>query len=141
MMGKALSQEVTIPSNVTTLYARLHTRIDGRWEAVDAAYLANARPNSRPAEITSPRPGTILQENSVRIEWSGGIGVHEYRIDVGSLPGGTDIFSRNVGQATDVTVQDLPADGRFLYVRLWNRLGFDWIPSYAVFKAPATRLE
>ena len=77
------------------------------------------------ATITSPPPGSILSDGSVTFHWID-VGADAYALDIGSQPGGTDLYSQNLDQVTQATVTGLPTDGRTLHVRLWTVRGDQW---------------
>ena len=77
------------------------------------------------AIIISPPPGSVLPGDAVIFVWTD-VGADQYALDVGSAQGGTDIYSENLGRATQIAVTGLPTDGRALYVRLWTVRGDQW---------------
>lgn len=69
------------------------------------------------AEIISPVPGSVLNEDTLPLIWTDVL-ANAYMLEVGSTVGGSEYFSGNVGTVTSYTVTDLPRDGRSIYVRL-----------------------
>ncbi|MBL8215333.1 MAG: VCBS repeat-containing protein [Bryobacterales bacterium] len=67
--------------------------------------------------ITSPAPNTTLTGASVNFTWQNAGAGASYKLDVGSLPGGADLFTLTT-TATTAAVTGLPTDGRNVYARL-----------------------
>lgn len=118
-----------LPTDGSTLYVRLWSKIDGYWQFIDYTYVT---PNLAPAEMVSPAIGSILSSFSQTFTWSPGNGVSEYKLAVGTSstaieqsPGG-DIYLGTLGTLTSVTVPGIPLDGSTVYVRLWSKIGATW---------------
>ena len=69
--------------------------------------------------LTSPGSGGHAAGSSHTFSWTVGTGVTSYALQVGSSPGGLDLYNLTVGNITAVVVNGLPTDGRTLYARLW----------------------
>lgn len=79
----------------------------------------------RPAQMALPRTGDKFAANRVRFQWSPGVGVSEYRLQVGKTRGGSEYADLKVtGQ--EATVENLPEDGSPVYARLLSRLDDKW---------------
>lgn len=76
--------------------------------------------------MVTPAPGSTLTATTVEFRWTGGVGVVEYYLAVGTTPGGSDLYYQSHGTSLRGTVPNLPADGSTLYVRLWQRTGATW---------------
>ena len=115
-----------IPTNGSTLNVRLWYRIGGNWQYTDTAFRA-ASIGSTPA-ITSPGAESTLTGASQTFQWSAdGSVVDEWWLHIGSSYGGTDYLDSGSTALLSRTVNELPTDGRTLYVRLWFRAaGADW---------------
>jgi serine protease len=87
--------------------------------------LARSIMEAQPA-ITSPAPGSQLPSSSATFQWTGGAGVAEYFLYVGSAKGASDIYSKNEGLNFSDTVTSLPTNGMTLYVRLWWLTADGW---------------
>jgi uncharacterized protein (TIGR03437 family) len=72
------------------------------------------------AVMINPPPGSVLTGRSTTFTWSAGTGAAGYSLDVGSTLGGSDYASLQL-TATTATVNNLPCDGRPLFVRLSKR--------------------
>lgn len=77
-------------------------------------------------DLLSPTPNTKLPSTTATFEWNGSPGIEEFRLDIGTTPGGTQVYSGSQGQAHKVTVGGLPWQTRNVYVRLWVRVGGVW---------------
>jgi hypothetical protein len=73
--------------------------------------------------ITTPAPGSTLPDAAVTFQWTGGPGVSQYVLWVGSSPGANDLVVKDCLAATSCAVTGLPVDGRALYVRLYWLVG------------------
>ncbi len=78
------------------------------------------------AEMLSPAPGSTLSSSTVAFSWTAGSGVSQYWLEIGTTPGGTELYSANQGTAVGVTLPGFPTDGRALYVRLRSLIGTSW---------------
>ena len=123
--GADLSVTVSgLPTDGSTVFVRLWSRIAGGWQFNDYAYTATAGPPQ--AAITSPAPGSILGGSAVTFVWSTGSGVAEYWLDVGTSPGAAQIYTKTQWTNLSVTVSGLPVDGSPIFVRLWSRISGAW---------------
>jgi uncharacterized protein YkwD len=76
--------------------------------------------------LLSPKPSTKLASRTATFEWSSSPVVQEFKLDIGTTPGGTQVYSASQGLAKKVTVGNLPWQTRNVYVRLWARVGSVW---------------
>ena len=83
----------------------------------------------------APAPTSVLTGSSVTFTWSAATGAAAYWMDVGTVAGGADLYSQNVGLATTQTVTGLPTGGSTIYVRLWSAIGGVWQYSDSTYKA------
>ena len=95
--------------------------------------------------LISPGSGGHASGPSHTFSWTVGTGVTSYYLQVGTSPGGTDLYNLNVGNITAVVVGGLPTDGRALYARLWWYKSATWFSADYAFTAyvlppPATPL-
>jgi exo-beta-1,3-glucanase (GH17 family) len=124
-MGTALSALVTgLPTDGRTIFVRLHSMIGGSWQFHDYTFTAAA--TAQRAQLTSPAPGSTLTSSGVTFQWTGGIGVTQYWLYVGTGQGAFDLVNRDVGIGLSTVVAGLPVDGRTLHVRLHSRIGGAW---------------
>jgi Pro-kumamolisin, activation domain/Bacterial Ig-like domain (group 3) len=141
-LGTVLSKAVsTLPSDGSTVWARLYYLQNGIWSYVDNTYTAY-NPNSNKGVITTPVPGSTLAGTSVTFTWTAGAGATAYWIDAGSSPGGNQYFqSGNIGNVLTKTVTGLPSDGSTVYVTLYSLVGGNWLSNaytYTAFNASAS---
>lgn len=121
----ATSQSVTgIPTDGSTIYVRLWTAASGTWQYNDYTYKAAGGLSK--AEMVTPVNGSTLSGSGITFTWSAGIGAAAYWLDVGTAPGGFDLFSQGTGLATSQSVSGIPTNGSTIYVRLWTVVGGVW---------------
>ena len=120
--GLSLSGTVSgLPTNGSTVYVRLWTRLSGTWQFNDYTYRAASQ---NKATLTNPPPGSPLGGATVSFGWSAGTGATEYWLEVGTTgTGSTNLYSQSQGLRLSGTVSGLPTNGGTVYVRLWTRLG------------------
>src|SRR5437899_7283637 len=97
-------------------------------------------PTTGPAVMLSPPPGSTFTSSTVTFTWSAGSAT-AYVLVVGSSLHGTDIY--NSGQVTvhSKTVNNIPTDGRTIYVTLGSQVNGSWTTNnytYTAFNSSAT---
>jgi hypothetical protein len=118
------SAPVTIPADDVTVYVRLYQKIDGAWQSTDYTYTESG--NLVLAAITSPSPGSTLG-SSATFQWPGGQGPAGYQLLVGTIgPGSDNLLYQGVTQATQATVNNIPADGVTVFVTLEQEVDGVW---------------
>ena len=128
---QATSETVTVPAIGAPLYVTLRQRINGVWQ--DAYYTYTEWGSPTAATITSPSNGSTLTGSSVTFVWTGGVGVQDYDLTVGTTGvGSANVYDSLVTQATQETVT-VPTTGGKLYVRLRQRLNGVWTNSDYVY--------
>jgi hypothetical protein len=127
-LGNVLTVTVNgLPTDGSTVYVTLYSLIGGQWQGTTYTYTAF---NSAGAlgVMQTPTPGSTLSGSTVTFTWSAGSGATAYWLDVGSTPGGNDIYqSGNLGNVLTTTVNTLPANGSTIYVTLWSYVGGQWL--------------
>ena len=90
--------------------------------------LAFAAAAQTPAVISSPANGSTLGGSSQTFIWNAVAGAEMYQLWVGNSPGGYDIgyYPPDGTTQTSLTVDNLPTDGRTLYLRLWTAINGAW---------------
>ena len=113
-----------LPAHGKTLYLRLFTKNE-TWQYRD--YTLLAANNSSQAVLLAPAPGGPRPAGtSVEFVWDAPLAARSYDLLIGtSGAGSTDIRASNVINTNRLLINNLPADGRRIYVRLWT-LTNDW---------------
>src|SRR6266481_2347205 len=94
----------------------------------------NKKLPSAPGVMLSPPPGSTFSSSSVTFNWSAG-SASAYFLLVGSSMNGADIY--NSGQVTVLskTVNNIPTDGRTIYVTLASKVNGSWTANSYTYKA------
>jgi hypothetical protein len=138
-LGASLSATVPgLPTNGSTLHVRLWSLIGGTWQFNDDTYTARATAATARAEVTTPAPRSTLTASAETFEWSGGTGVSQYWLYVGTTAGGFNLLNQNLGTSLSATVAGLPTDGSTVYVRLWSLIGGTWQYNDDTYTVPTT---
>ncbi|MCP4349126.1 MAG: hypothetical protein GY795_26905 [Desulfobacterales bacterium] len=115
-----------LPTDGETLYARLWSKVNGEWlYKADSTYTA-CNNSSSIAEILSPASGSTLSSTTETFTWSDA-GAEQYWLWIGTSAGGNDLGNLDQGTDTSATVSGLPGNGETLYVRLWSKVGGEWL--------------
>ena len=86
--------------------------------------------------MLSPTPGSTFNSSSVTFTWSAGSAT-SYFLFVGSSPHTADIYNSGVVTVRSKTVNNIPTDGRTVYVTLGWRVNGSWFTkdyTYTAFK-------
>jgi Calcineurin-like phosphoesterase/Beta-propeller repeat len=129
-----------LPTNGSTVYVRLWSLISGTWLHNDYTYTAFSGGGGVKAQITSPPPGSILPSSTVTFTWNSGSGVSGYWLEVGTTPGGNQIYPGSQVTNLSATVSGLPTNGSTVYMRLWSLISGTWLYNdytYTAFSAGA----
>ncbi len=70
-------------------------------------------------EIVAPPPGSHLEDTTVTFEWTGDSQAGQYCVDIGSLPGESDIDGACTTKGDQLLFTKMPDDEREVYIRLW----------------------
>jgi len=128
--GTNLTTSVSgLPVDGRTVYVRLWSLFSGApgfadgWQYNDYTYQtgngnAGGCGTPAPGAITSPVNGSTLGGSSTTFQWTAGACVSSFTLSVGNSVGASDIYSASQGVNTAATVNNLPVDGRALFVRL-----------------------
>ena len=74
-------------------------------------------------DLVFPRQGAVLLGSTVMFTWTSGKGNTTFDLWLGSSPDAADIFDRRDGPGTSQVVDNIPLDGRPVYVRLTSSDG------------------
>jgi hypothetical protein len=88
-------------------YIRMYTKTAGRWRYVDSSFTAYAPPST----MTYPTDGATAVECRTPFTWVSKPGASSYRLMVGSLPGGSDLFDTGTTTSLSAQAPDLPWTG------------------------------
>jgi hypothetical protein len=125
--GSATTATATsLPTNGVTVYARLYSYRNGAWQSNDYVYSESGAPT--PAALTSPTPGlgTILGAGNVLFQWSPGVGVTDYQLNLSAIaPGDSELFLYK-GTSLSATASTLPANGATVYARMYSKINGLW---------------
>jgi hypothetical protein len=125
--GTALTTTAaTLPANGVEVYARLYSKINGAWQYNDYVYTEGGTPT--PASLTSPTPGigTILGTTNVNFQWTAGIAVSDYQLNLSAIAAGDSDLYTYKGTAITATAPTLPANGAKVYARLYSKINGVW---------------
>lgn len=149
--GTNLSATISgLPTNGSTIYVRLWTRIGSGWCPSCTNYNDYTYTAATPvkAVMTSPVSGSTLTGSSVTFQWTN-VGATQYWLSIGTTGAGADnIYDGSQGTNTSATISGLPLNGSTVYVRLWTyQGGGSWLsndytytamtPAKAVMTSPA----
>jgi hypothetical protein len=117
---KALSRDISALPRGQLLYATLYTKSGGAWRSVQRSFsvlpvatLLNR--SDAPSQLDTRTP----------LKWIAVDGAQAYYLYVGSIPGAKDLINSREIQATQFSIQSLPA-GQVIYVRLFTKHGGVW---------------
>ncbi len=116
-----------LPTNGTTVYATLYSKVGGVWTPNSYTYTAfNAA--AATGMLTTPMPGSTLTSGTVTFSWTAGAGASAYWMDIGGTAGGNNYYSSgNLGNVLTTTASGLPTDGSTVYVTLYSLIGANWV--------------
>jgi hypothetical protein len=116
----SLNQKITsitvpnLPSNGSTIYARMLTDFNGSWTSVDYTYTSVTQ-----SAMTSPAQGSALTGASVTFSWTSGVGATAYQLYLGSTGvGSNNLYNSGSLAGTSFTAANLPTNGETIYARL-----------------------
>jgi hypothetical protein len=117
---------LSLPANGVKVYARLYSYVNGAWQYNDYAYTESGTPTA--ATLTTPTPGlsTILGTSGVMFEWTAGVAVTDYQLNLSAIAAGDSDLFLYKGTATSATVLSLPANGVKVYARLYSYVNGAW---------------
>ena len=114
-----------LPTDGTTIYARLYSLINGSWQYNDYTYMAEG--TTANAALTSPVPGSELASSSATFTWSSGTGATKYMLQLGTNGAGSaNLYNAGPTTATQATATGLPTNGATIYARLSSFINAAW---------------
>ena len=90
------------------------------------SYVVNQALAPQPADLISPAPSSTLTASAVTFRWTGGLGVSQYWLVIGSSPNSGDLYYADAGTQLSADVSGLPTDGRPIYVQLFSNINGNW---------------
>src|SRR5258707_7971202 len=105
-----------------------------------ALFSANQPSARAAAQISTPVAGSTFSSSSVTFSWTAG-GATACCLLIGSSPNHSDIYSSGQLHALSPTVNNIPTDGRTIYVTLLSLVNGSWTLNsytYSAFGAAAT---
>ena len=115
-----------LPEDGSTLHVTLRWNIGGGANEANYTYTAATAGGSGVPMMLSPLDGSTLSGASETFTWSAeGADVDAWRLEVGTVPGGRDIYGRSHdATVTSLLISGLPTDGSAVYVNLkWKTAG------------------
>jgi hypothetical protein len=91
------------------------------------------------AQILSPPPGSTLPGRRATFTWSKGTGVTLYWLQLGTTPGGSQVYNGPQTTATSAKVNGLPRNGGTVYARLWSLIANVWQYNDSTYTAASAR--
>lgn len=101
-------------------------------------FLALAVPlmaQERLATIQNPSDLTTLQYKTITFKWNAVQGAAEYWLQLGTTYYNYDLYNKSTGLETQVSVSNLPTDGRMIFATIWTLIGKDWFAKLHFFNA------
>ena len=125
-LGNVLTINVTgLPTDGSQVYVTLFSYVNGQWVYTQDTYTAYG--GGQLAQILTPTNNTEVDGTSVTFTWTNPSNSDNYWLDIGSAPGGNDIYqSGNLGNVTTTTVNDMPNNGSEVFGTLWTEIGGQW---------------
>jgi len=123
----ATSVNVTgLPTTGTPIYATLSSLINGGWSSNAYTYIASVP--ATPAVLLAPVPGSTLTGVGATFNWSVGVAVTQYKVDLGTTGAGSNnLFTTGSTTATSLNATALPVNGLPIYARLWSYMNGAWV--------------
>jgi len=82
--------------------------------------------DATPAALTFPANGATLPGPTVDFSWNKGTSSDEFKLHIGTTPGGRDLAVEDAGNVSFHRVNYLPTDGRRIYVRFHYKMLGAW---------------
>ena len=75
--------------------------------------------------MISPPPGSTFSSSTVTFSWTAGSAT-TYALAIGSTPQKPEIYNSGAVHMASVTVNNIPTDGRTIYVALASQVNGTW---------------
>jgi sugar lactone lactonase YvrE len=116
-----------IPTNGTTLYARLYYVLSGVWKSIEYTYTESGSPVL--PFLATPTPSTTMPAGStVQFSWNPGKGATAFEFKLSAKAAGlSEIYNGGETTATSVPVSGIPQNpGKKLYATLYYAIDHAW---------------
>jgi|GEM_PF-723530 len=116
-----------LPTDGSTIYARLWSQTPNGWESSDYSYTA-ATIQATSAELSSHQNNDTLNSTTETFSWNEGQLADGYQLNVGSSDGGSDYYNSGFLDPSELSreVAGLPQDGSTVHVTLWTNHDGVW---------------
>jgi outer membrane biosynthesis protein TonB len=91
-------------------------------------------PTNGPAQMVSPSPGSTFNSASVTFNWTAGSAT-AYALLVGSSQMSSDIYNSGILNSLSATVNNIPTDGRAIFVTLYSQVNNSWVSNSYTYTA------
>ncbi len=128
-IGTSTSSNVTgLPTDGSTLYVRLWSKINGAWLYNDYTYTAasGGGGGSTKATVTNPSDNGTLGGASQTFTIDRGTNVTSIAIWLGSTAGSYNLGYATISSGTTYSATGLPTDGSTVHVTLWSQMSGSW---------------
>ncbi len=128
-LGDVLTTTVTgLPTDGSQVYVTLFSYVNGQWVYTQDTYTAYSLQSALAVMTTPSQNGVEIDGTQFTFAWSAGTMGMAYWLDIGSFPGGNNIYqSGPLGPYTLMTtVTDLPNNGSEIAVTLWTEIDGQW---------------
>jgi hypothetical protein len=115
-----LASTLTTLDADTRLVAKLGVNVNGTWRYTETPFSVQGL-----AKLTFPADGAIGVGTPSWFSWKAAPAAQNYRLDIGTAPGTSNVLESDVIHKTSYVVTSLPA-GVTLYVRLWTQRAGAW---------------
>jgi hypothetical protein len=113
-----------LPSNGSTLYVRIFTKISDKWFYNNYTY-TTVTADVAAARMTSPTNDSTFTSTTVNFQWEN-VGAPAYHIWIGTSIGGYELYNASLGTNTSKTINGFSSNGSNVYVRIFTKISDKW---------------
>ena len=127
-LGDVLTTTVTgLPTDGSQVYVTLFSYVAGQWVYTQDTYTAYSLQSALAVMTTPSQNGVEIDGTQFTFAWSAGsVNAQAYWLDIGSAPGGNNIYQSGLLHTLMTTVTDLPNNGTEIAVTLWTEINGQW---------------
>ena len=127
-LGNVLTTTVTgLPTDGSQVYVTLFSYVAGQWVNNQDTYTAYNLQSALGVMTTPSQNGVEIDGAQFTFAWSAGsVNAQAYWLDIGSAPGGNNIYQSGLLHILMTTVTDLPNNGTEIAVTLWTEINGQW---------------